>query len=43
MNRKVIMSIDAGGTKTKAALINYNCQVVYEQVGKAGSPAVVQE
>ena len=42
MNR-VVMSIDAGGTKTKAALIDLDCNIVYEKVGGPGSPAVLQE
>lgn len=40
---KVIMSIDAGGTKTKAALIDYDCNIVFERVGGPGSPAVLKE
>lgn len=40
---KVVMSIDAGGTKTKAALIDLDCNIVYEKVGGPGSPAVLQE
>ena len=40
---KVVMSIDAGGTKTKAALIDLDCNIVYEKIGGPGSPAVLQE
>jgi len=38
---KAIIAIDAGGTKTKAALINENCQIIERISGPAGSPAVV--
>ncbi len=43
MNKKVIMSVDAGGTKTKVALIDYEKNIVFEKVGESGSPAVLKE
>lgn len=38
---KVIIAVDAGGTKTKVVAINENKQIVYEITGGSGSPAVV--
>lgn len=38
---KVIIAVDAGGTKTKAVAIDENKKIVYEIVGGPGSPAVV--
>lgn len=40
---KVILSVDAGGTKTKAALIDKNMKICYEEIGPCGSPAVLKE
>lgn len=43
MNKKVIMSVDAGGTKTKVALIDFKKNILFEKVGESGSPAVLKE
>ena len=37
---EAIIAIDAGGTKTKAALINHKKEIVYSCIGGSGSPAV---
>lgn len=39
--KKVIIGVDAGGTKTKVAAIDENKQIVYEAIGGPGSPAVL--
>lgn len=38
--RDVIIAVDAGGTKTKVALIDSGGRIVYEKIGGPGSPAV---
>lgn len=43
MNKKVMMSVDAGGTKTKVALIDFDKNILFEKVGESGSPAVLKE
>lgn len=40
---KVIIAVDAGGTKTKVCAINKDKEIVYEVTGGSGSPAVVKE
>ncbi|MCI5938709.1 MAG: beta-N-acetylhexosaminidase [Bacilli bacterium] len=37
---EAIIGIDAGGTKTKVALIDANKEIVYSAIGGSGSPAV---
>src|SRR5690606_7303426 len=39
---KVIISVDAGGTKTKAAAITKDAKIVYEYTAGPGSPAVLR-
>lgn len=39
---KVVIAVDAGGTKTKVSAINQNKEVVFESVGGPGSPAVLR-
>ena len=43
MSKKVMMSVDAGGTKTKVALIDFEKNILFEKVGESGSPAVLKE
>ena len=43
MSKKVMMSVDAGGTKTKVALIDFDKNILLEKVGESGSPAVLKE
>lgn len=38
----VIISVDAGGTKTKAAAINVNEEIIFEATTGPGSPAVLK-
>ena len=40
ISEDAIIAIDAGGTKTKAALINSKKDIVYSCIGGSGSPAV---
>lgn len=40
ITKDAIIAIDAGGTKTKCALIDYKKDIVYSMVGGSGSPAV---
>lgn len=40
---KVIIAVDAGGTKTKVVALNENKEIVYETIGGPGSPASVKE
>lgn len=40
---KIIIAVDAGGTKTKVAAINDKKEIVYEVIGGPGSPAVLKE
>lgn len=40
ITKDAIIAIDAGGTKTKAALIDYKKEIVYSMIGGSGSPAV---
>lgn len=41
--QKVIIGVDAGGSKTKTGLIDENIQLIYSYDTESGSPAVVQE
>lgn len=41
--KKVIIAVDAGGTKTKVAAIDENANIIYEETGDSGSPAVIHE
>lgn len=41
--KKVIIAVDAGGTKTKVAALNENREIVYEAIGGPGSPAAIKE
>ncbi len=41
--KKVIIAVDAGGTKTKVSVIDENAMIVYEEIGDSGSPAVIHE
>ena len=41
--KKVIIAVDAGGTKTKVSAIDENANIVYEEIGDSGSPAVIHE
>ncbi|MDD3122901.1 MAG: BadF/BadG/BcrA/BcrD ATPase family protein [Candidatus Izemoplasmatales bacterium] len=41
--KKVIIAVDAGGTKTKVSVIDENIDIVYEEIGNSGSPAVIRE
>ncbi len=43
MMKKVIIAVDAGGTKTKVSAIDENANIVYEEIGDSGSPAVIHE
>lgn len=36
-----ILAVDAGGTKTKVCLIDFNKNILYEETGGPGSPAVL--
>lgn len=36
-----ILAVDAGGTKTKVCLIDFNKNILYEEIGGPGSPAVL--
>lgn len=40
---KVIIAVDAGGTKTKVCALNEDKQIVYEIIGGPGSPAVLRD
>ncbi len=40
ITKDAIIAIDAGGTKTKAALIDHKKEIVYSVIGGSGSPAV---
>ena len=40
ITKDAIIAIDAGGTKTKAALIDHKKEIVYSMIGGSGSPAV---
>lgn len=40
---KIIIAVDAGGTKTKVCAIDKNKNIIYKAVGGAGSPATVKE
>lgn len=40
ITKDAIIAIDAGGTKTKCALIDHKKDIVYSMVGGSGSPAV---
>lgn len=38
--KKAILAVDAGGTKTKVAIIDDNKDICYQKIGGSGSPAV---
>ena len=41
--KKVIIAVDAGGTKTKVVALDENKEIVYEAIGGPGSPAAIKE